>query len=79
VLAAGLQLGAGARLPLAGHIGAVAVPWATAAWALTLIGLATYPFTSRAASRDREEITSGYDIKKREPPGPETRQAHAGR
>jgi tellurite resistance protein TehA-like permease len=76
---AGLELGTTARLPLASHIGAVAVPCATAAWALTLIGLAISPFTSRHASQDREEIMSCYDIKKREPPGPETRQAHAGR
>ena len=60
---AGLQLGTAARLPLAGHIGAVAVPCATAAWALTLIGLATSPFTSRHATQDREEIMSCYDIR----------------
>jgi tellurite resistance protein TehA-like permease len=55
---AGLQLGTAARLPLAGHIGAAAVPCATVAWALTFIGLATSPLDRRHASKDREESMS---------------------
>jgi tellurite resistance protein TehA-like permease len=68
---AGLQLGTAARLPLIGHIGAVAVPCATAAWALTFIGLAASPLDRRHDSRDRAEVASRYDINEREPPGPE--------
>jgi len=51
---AGLQLGTAARLPLAGHIGAVVVPCAAAAWTVTLIGLASSPFMSRQASQGRQ-------------------------
>jgi tellurite resistance protein TehA-like permease len=76
---AGLQLGTVGRLPLVDHIGAVAVPCAAAAWAMTFIGLATSPLDRRHGSQDRTEIASRYDISKREPRGPGTRQAHAGR
>jgi tellurite resistance protein TehA-like permease len=76
---AGLQLGSAARLPLAGHIGAVAVPFATAAWALAFIGLATSPLDRRPDSEGSKEAISRYDRKKEEPPGPGARQAHAGR
>jgi tellurite resistance protein TehA-like permease len=40
---ASLLLGSTARLPLAGHVGAVAVPFATTAWALVFIGLVASP------------------------------------
>lgn len=53
---AGLQLGTAARLPLAGHIGAVAVPCATAAWALTLLGLATSPLDRRHGSEGTPKV-----------------------
>jgi tellurite resistance protein TehA-like permease len=52
---AGLQLGPAARLPLAGHVGAVAVPCATAAWVLTFIGLVTSPLDRRHPGKGREE------------------------
>jgi tellurite resistance protein TehA-like permease len=64
---AGLQLGSTARLPLVDHIGAVAVPCATAAWALTFIGLATSPLDRRHACEDRKETISRYDRRKDEP------------
>jgi tellurite resistance protein TehA-like permease len=67
---AGMQLGTAAGLPLVYRVGAVAVPVATAAWALTIIGLAASPFTRRHASEDRSETMSRYDVKKREPAGP---------
>jgi hypothetical protein len=71
---AGLQLGSVARLPLVDHIGAVAVPCATAAWALTFIGLATSPLDRRRATEDREQTISRYDRRKDEPPGPGARR-----
>jgi len=67
---AGLQLGSTARLPLVDHIGAVAVPCATAAWVLTFIGLATSSLDRRHASEDSKETISRYDRRKDEPPGP---------
>jgi tellurite resistance protein TehA-like permease len=53
---AGLQLGTAARLPLVDRIGTVAVWAAAAAWALTFIGLAAWPFTRRPVRQDRSEL-----------------------
>jgi tellurite resistance protein TehA-like permease len=64
---AGLQLGSAARLPLVHHIGAVAVPAAAVAWALTFIGLAASPFTRRRGRDDRGENNIGLRYKEREP------------
>jgi tellurite resistance protein TehA-like permease len=75
---AGLQLGTAARLPLVHHIGAVVVPAAAAAWALTFTGLAASPLTRRHERQDRGEVTSGYDIRNLSRPGPGARQAMQG-
>jgi tellurite resistance protein TehA-like permease len=78
--------GGGYRLPAAAAAGAALAAWlgvtclvpcATAAWALTFIGLVTSPLDRRHASKNCEEIMSCYDIRKREPRG--GAQAHAGR